>query len=101
MAQVSPVVLVGLLEGQVCQVEYQEQQTQTQDEHVAVPVLAAGAHVQAQDHPVGNRNRYVHFSGETALELLLELPELLLLTVDQPSYGNRTQDQRYGRSGGA
>lgn len=76
VAQVGPVVLVGVLEGQVRQVVQNEDEAEEQDDESAVHFLVAGGHVDSEAHSVEHSHKNILIVYEILFELVLELTEL-------------------------
>ena len=73
MAEVGPVVLVGVEEGQVHDVVHQVGQADGQDEQALVVLLISHRHIKSKGHAVENTDGDVGTSHAVDFELLLEL----------------------------
>ena len=73
MAQVGPVILVGVDEGQVDDVEHEVGQADGQDQQTLILLFIAHRHIEAKGHAIKDADGDVGTSHAVDLELLLEL----------------------------
>ena len=92
MAEVGPVVLVGVVEGQVDDVVHDVGEADGEDEQTLVVLLAPGRHVKAEGHAVEDADGDVGPRHPVQLELSLELAVPVVAEEPQAQEGDEAED---------
>lgn len=101
MANVCPVVVVGLRVGQVHQVIHQKQDCEGEHEEGGELILVRRRHVKAETHPVYYSNDKVALLNAAFLELVLKLPESVFLAHAESNGHQHRDDESCSSSQGS
>ena len=94
MANVGSVIVVGLPEGEVDKVVYQEVNAQQENKQCGESLLIHGGKVETDTHTIDDRYHEISSFYFTGLKFILELPETCFFSTLQHGYHHQRHHQR-------